>query len=167
MKKSPLRSKLLVLALLAVMPVAATKSNDSKAAARKFIGTWRLVSYVGGTAEAAANRGQHPTGLLYYDGLGNMAVQIMPDRARPKYAGTQPTPDEARAALAGYSAYFGTYTVDERARTVTHHRQGNINPGGIDDGVRHYEFALGDRLILTLEVKAPAPPAHVTWERLK
>jgi len=167
MKRHPLRSKLLILALLTVMPVAPTESSDSKGVARKFIGTWRLVSIVGETAEVAANRGEHPTGVIYYDGLGNMAVQIMPDRARPKYAGTQPTPDEAKAVLAGYAAYFGTYTVDENARTVTHHRQGNINPGGIDDGVRHYEFTPGDQLILTPQVKPPAPPVHLTWERLK
>jgi hypothetical protein len=40
-----------------------------------------------------------------------MAVQIMPDRDRPKFANSQPTPDEAKSALVGYTAYFGTYTV--------------------------------------------------------
>src|SRR5712692_6511725 len=167
MKKFAFLSALLLVALLAVISVAPTESSGSSAAARKFIGTWRLVSYVGGAAEVAANWGQHPTGLLYYDGLGNMAGQIMPDRVRPKYAATQPTPDEAKAAITGYVAYFGKYTVDENARTVTRHRQGNINPGGIDDGVRHYEFAPGDRLILTPDVKPPTPPVHLTWERLK
>ena len=91
----------------------------------------------------------------------------MPDRARQKYAAPLPTPDEAKAALIGYTAYFGTYTIDEKPRIVTHHRKGNINPGGLDDGVRHYEFAPGDRLILTPEVTPPTPPTHLTWERLK
>lgn len=86
--------------------------------------------------------------MIYYDGTGHMAVQIMPDRARPQYAGTLPTPDEAKAAILGYAAYFGTYTIDERARIVTHHRTGNINPGGLGDFVRGYEFASDDRLIL-------------------
>jgi lipocalin-like protein len=59
---------------------------------------------------------------MYYDGLGNMAAQVMPARARPKYAGTQPTADEAKEALTGYLAYFGSYSVNERSHTITHHR---------------------------------------------
>ncbi|MSQ15053.1 MAG: hypothetical protein EXR50_04220 [Dehalococcoidia bacterium] len=54
--------------------------------AKRFIGMWRLVSITGTTAEVQANRGPHPTGVIYYDGTGHMAVQIMPDRARPRYA---------------------------------------------------------------------------------
>lgn len=97
--------------------------------AKRFIGTWRLVS-------------DTQTGLMIYDNLGNMAAQVMPNRVRPKYAGAQPTPDEAKQAITGYLAYFGTYTVDERARTIAHHRKANLNPGQIgDDAVRRYEFA--------------------------
>ena len=134
---------------------------------KRFIGTWRLASIVGGTAAGAATRGAHPTGVIVYDATGHMAAQIMPDRVRPKYAGTVPTPDEARAAVVGYTAYFGTYTIDERAQTVTHHREGNINPGGIVHGVRRYEFAPGDRVILTPIDNPQAPPTHLTWERIK
>jgi hypothetical protein len=119
--------------------------------AKRFIGTWRLVS-------------DSSTGLMYYDGLGNMAAQVLPNRARPKYAGAQPTPDEAKEALTGYLAYFGTYSVNAGAHTITHHRKANINPGQIDDdAVRRYEFVPGDRLILT-----PVDSANrITWERAK
>jgi hypothetical protein len=119
--------------------------------AKRFIGTWRLVSDVS-------------TGLMYYDRLGNMAAQVMPNLPRPKYAGAQPTPDEAKAAITGYLAYFGTYTVDDTARTITHHRKGNINPGQTtNDAVRAYVFAPNDRLILT-----PAGSANqIIWERAK
>lgn len=109
-------------------------------------------------------RGPHPKGLIYYDRTGHMAAQIMPDRAHPKWAASEPTCDEAKAALAGYTAYFGTYTVDERARTVTHHRIGNIAPGRPVDRVRRYEFVSRDRLILT---PAEAPNTHLTWERIR
>ena len=44
-----------------------------------------------------------------------MVVQISPDRPRRRFTGPQPTPDEALDAISGYAAYFGTYTVDERA----------------------------------------------------
>ena len=119
--------------------------------AKRFIGTWRLIS-------------DSSTGLMYYDGLGNMAAQVMPARARPTYAAAQPTPNEAKEAITGYLAYFGTYTVDERTHTITHHRKGNINPGQVDDdAARRYEFAPGDRVILT-----PVDSGNrITWERAK
>jgi hypothetical protein len=125
----------------------APASDDAK----RFIGTWRLISATS-------------TGLMYYDILGNMAAQVMPSRVRPKYAGAQPTPDEAKEAITGYLAYFGTYTVDERTHTITHHRKANINPGQVgDDAVRRYEFAPGDRVILT-----PVDSGNqIVWERAK
>lgn len=116
-----------------------------------FIGTWRIVS-------------DNSVGLMIYDAFGNMTAQVMPLRARPKYAGTEPTPDEAKAAITGYLAYFGTYTVDEREHTITHHRKGSINPGQVgEDAVRRYQFASDDQLIL-LPVESAA---HIIWERVK
>src|SRR5690349_4452109 len=130
-------------------------------AAKRLIGTWRLLSITESLLQQY--RGENPTGVLYYDDKGNMAVQIMPSRQRPKYAGTLPTPEEAREALLGYTAYFGTYTVDERERTVTHHRTGNINPGGLGDFVRRYEFLSEDMLIL-MPIESRA---GLTWQRIK
>ena len=130
--------------------------------AKRFVGTWRLASIMQ-NGRMDLHRGPHPTGMIYYDAKGYMAVQIMPDRPRPKYAGASPTPDEAKAAISGYTAYFGTYTIDERARTVTHHRTGDINPGPFGDFVRRYEFASDDRLILRPVETTNA----LTWERIK
>ena len=59
--------------------------------------------------------------MIYYTAGGHMAVQIAPDRERKK-AGKEMTPEEAKNAVENYISYFGTYTVDERAGTVTHHR---------------------------------------------
>jgi hypothetical protein len=98
-----------------------------------------------------------------YDAYGNMAVQIVPDRDRPKFAANQATAEEAQAALLGYTAYFGSYSVDPLAGTVTHHRQGNINPGAIGDYVRRYEFAGDDKLIL----RPLESQSQLTWERVK
>jgi hypothetical protein len=171
MRRIAMRGKLLLLVVV-VASLGTTgiggQSVRQSETAKRFIGTWRLVSITGGTAAMAANRGAHPTGLIIYDATGHMAVQIMPDRVRPKYAGTLPTPDEARAAIIGYTAYFGTYTIDEQAMTVTHHHEGNISPGGATtDGVRRYEFAPGDRVILTPLENPQDPPSHLAWERVK
>ena len=119
--------------------------------APRFIGTWRLVS-------------QTQTGIMIYDSLGNMTAQVMPNRARRKYAAAEPTPEEAKDAITGYLAYFGTYSIDEHARIITHHRKGSINPGQVgDDVVRAYVFESNDRLVLT-----PAGSNNkIVWERAR
>lgn len=134
--------------------------------AKRFIGTWRLVSITGHDGALDPIRGAHPTGLIHYDTTGHMAVQIVPDRRRPRFSGALPTPEEAQAALIGYTAYFGAYSIDERARTVTHHREGNINPGGSGDFVRQYEFLADDKVAL-MPVESENPIGRLVWERVK
>ena len=147
------------MAILVLLALAAAGGANAQGA-KQLVGTWRLVDINNGTDP---NRGPRPSGLIYYDAHGNMAAQIMPDRPRAKYAATQPTPDEAKAAITGYTAYFGTYTVDERASTVTHHRKANLNPAGIDTVVRRYEFVTPDRIIL----RPVENQNQLTWERVK
>ena len=133
---------------------------------KRFIGTWRLVSITGQDGAPYPARGTNPAGLIHYDATGLMAVQIVPDRRRPRFSGAHPTPEEARAALIGYTAYFGTYSIDERAGTVTHHREGNVNPGRLGDFVRRYEFLADDRLAL-MPVEQENPIGRLIWERAK
>jgi hypothetical protein len=147
------------------------KGQRPSGTAMKFIGMWRLISIVDSKGLVAPDRGEHPTGFIVYDPSGNMAVQIMPDlRLRRKYAAAEPTLEEAKAALSGYTAYFGTWTVDEKAGTITHHLKGNINPRNVEtDNVRKYEFGPGDRV--TLITPGPTPESfggiRLTWEKVK
>ena len=94
--------------------------------ANKLLGAWRYVS----TRINGSNwdRGANPKGMIYYGPHGEMAVQIAPDVDRTR-AGAAMTPQEAFTAVKDYIAYFGTYTVDEAASTVTHHRQDSLQPG--------------------------------------
>jgi hypothetical protein len=127
--------------------------------AQRFVGAWR---YVGTTIDGAAKpRGNNPTGMIYYGPHGEMSVQIAPDVARRKAAAVM-TAEEAKVALTDYIAYFGTYTIDAQAGTVTHHRQSSVQPGDAAAVVRRYEFA-GDRLIL----RPPNSTQEITWERIK
>jgi hypothetical protein len=57
-----------------------------------------------------------------------MAVQIMPDPSRHPCGAAGPM-QGTPGAIPGYIAYFGGYKVDERAKTVAHHRAGNVTPG--------------------------------------
>ena len=128
--------------------------------AKHIVGTWRLVDIRNDKGEQI--RGPHPKGLIYYDASGNMAAQIMPDWERPKFGLGKSTPEQAKAAIDGYSAYFGTYSVDEKAGTLTHHREGNINPGDLGDWVRQVEFREPNRLVL----KTKRTNNQVLWERI-
>ena len=171
-----LASSALTLAALAVVATAQQPADRPAAAStHEFVGTWKLVGFETSDPESRTYRGEHPSGMLVYDAAGNMAVQIVPDRVRGPFtgpaaelfSGPRPTPEEAFDAIAGYAAYFGTYVVDERAETVTHKRVANLNPGGLGDFVRRYEFETPDRLILVPLERADRRAIRLTWERQK
>jgi len=128
-------------------------------AAKNLLGAWRYI----GTRINGGNwdRGANPKGMIYYGPHGAMAVQIAPDIGRTR-AGAVMTPEEAKIALTDYIAYFGTYTIDEQAGTVTHHRHDSVQPGDCGDLVRRFDLN-GDRLVL----RALNSTLEVTWERIK
>jgi hypothetical protein len=67
-----------------------------------------------------------------------------------------------------YDAYFGTYSVDEKATppTVTHHMEGSLNPEAVGhDAVRDLLIS-GDKL--TLVVHGSTPDVNVnSFSRVK
>jgi Lipocalin-like domain len=157
-----MHGRLSLLALgLALTVVADARSQPMQSeAARQFVGIWRYVgTWIDG--KPRPNRGANPKGYIFYAASGEMAAQIAPDRVNPM-AGVTPTAEEAKAALADYVSYFGTWSLDERAGTVTHHRQASVQPGPLTDYVRTYEFR-GDRLIL----RPVGTTQEVVWERIK
>jgi len=152
-------------------PASETAAQASTGTALKdrFVGTWKLINVeqrnakgelIDPTSAASSNR----TGYLIYDPSGYMAVSIVP-AGRKKYAGAQPTADEAKAAIAGYAAYFGSFTVNEGDSTVTHHLQGSLNPGMAPEQKRFFEFA-GDRLTLKPPIAANGNQSRLTWQRM-
>ena len=141
----------LVIAALAVVavcmggrvPTAAQIPRPSPGASDRatFVGTYRLVQ-----TEVKDDKGEwtrtpnfNSVGYITYADTGHMGVHIMP-RNRARFAANQPTPDEAVAAIRGYTAYFGPFTVDEKSKIVTHHRIGTIRPGQPPPFQRYYEF---------------------------
>jgi len=114
--------------------------------------------------------GGDPVGRLTYDAHGRMAVQFM-RRERPPFASGEMrggTVEEMKAAFHGYVAYYGTYTVDEAAGTVTHQVEASLFPNWVGQSqLRSFELS-GDRLTLTTP-PTPAAGGMVTlvleWER--
>jgi hypothetical protein len=99
----------------------------------QMLGAWELQSRTvrRSTGEVALDPvlGRQPTGRLIYEGSGRMALQMM-RQARARAISQPANPDEATNAriVLGYDAYFGTFTVDEAAGTVTHHVEGSLFP---------------------------------------
>jgi hypothetical protein len=106
-------------------------------------------------------------GYIHYSPTGHMAVQIMPPN-RKKYAADEPTPAEAAAALPGYTAYFGTFTVNEKEQYVVHHREGQVSPMGEVDAKRFYQFNGNRVTLMPAAADDPSKPGNnrLTWEKL-
>jgi hypothetical protein len=142
-----------------------------------FVGAWRLVSIetVRPNGEVIYPfYGKHPEGLIVYDRSGWMSVQIAADPAAAVPAGgsweavlAAPTGEKVRA-FEGYYAYYGSWTLDPAASTVTHHIRQSLHPGERgDDAVRHFELK-GNRLILTAKSHEMGEDheRRIVWERL-
>ena len=135
----------------------------------KLVGQWRLVSTEQvreGEPATPGAMGTSPLGLITYTADGHMLAQLAP-ASRPKVRAADASPAQVKELLRTHTSYFGTYTVDERTRTVTHHRDGSQVPGE-RDFVRTIDLS-GQRLMLTTPttvVDGKKRFARITWERV-
>jgi hypothetical protein len=129
----------------------AEAKEGSRPLSVRLIGRWSLVSFEEGNGESTGYPlGRDATGQIVYDAAGNMAVQIMKAH-RPMFAsGDQGigTMEEMSAALGGYVAYCGTYSVDETARMVTHSLTMSLFPNWVGTEQRRHVAFNGDQLTL-------------------
>lgn len=119
----------------------------------QFVGTWQLVSSEFRRADGTIiyPYGPDAIGTLYYDALGNMAVQLL--RAdRPLFAAgdrQQGTPAEIKSAFEGSLAYFGRYEVDKQENIVTHHITGCTFPNWIGQPQKRFFAFVENQLTLS------------------
>ena len=151
--------------------------NDKTGIASKFIGTWRLASVEarrpnGEVAPTPARYGTKTVGYLMYDSTGHVTVQIMrPDR--PKFAVNdidKGTPEEVKAAWEGYSAYFGTYEINDAEGFVVHHVEGSSFPNYVGSEQKRFYELSGDTLVLKppqRQVGNEQLNMRITWQRVK
>jgi hypothetical protein len=140
-----------------------------RAANNRFAGIWKLVSQE--TLDAKGQivpPGPNATGRLgyvVYDPAGYMAVTIASPE-RPKFAGRQPTPQEARAAMGSYTSYWGSFAVNEATSVVTHQTFGALSTAmSGTDQVRGFTIS-GNRLTLRPPASANGNQSSLTWERV-
>lgn len=138
-----------------------------------FVGNWELVRVDRIDAEGELLPPPEPPafgsegaiGYIMYHPSGYMGVTIMQPGRKP-YAGEEPTPEEALAALSSYTSYFGTYSVNDAEGYVTHHLQGNVRPPNTSaDNERKYEFS-GNQLTLMPPVGDSGVQLRIVWQRV-
>jgi hypothetical protein len=135
----------------------------------RLLGSWRVAKWEWEDREGAVTSplGDDPVGQLVYDASGRVSAQLM-RRHQPLFCDDDwrhATDEEKARAWSGYFGYFGTYTVDEQARTVTHHIEGSWFPNLVGTRqVRRYSFD-GDRL--SLEAETPWGHVTIVWERIE
>ena len=144
-------------------------AND---ATQRIVGTWQLmtrtVTRADGTTIVDPVLGEKPTGRLVYDASGAMSLQMMRTGRKDAIS----TPASARdktnpRVILGYDSYFGRYTVDEKAGTVTHHVEGSLFPEDLGyDWVRPFTLK-GDTLTLRLTSATDGLTRTLVFQRMR
>ena len=164
-----------VISVFSLVPLARAGTNEASAR-KKFVGVWKLVSGESRdqvTSEVRYPWGTKPVGRLAYDDAGRVFAQLM-NPGRRSVGGmanrgaaaaiATASAEDMREMLTGFNAYFGTFDVDEPARTVIHHLQSALIPSWVGtDQRRKYEFSGSNRLIMFNT--ASQADYRLVWER--
>jgi Lipocalin-like domain len=135
---------------------SAKKTSSSGGAKEKLIGAWHLVHIDAPGRDGKSAPVPQPKGMLIYTPDGHVSVQLMyPESANGL---------SNEYVLNGYEASFGSYDVDETARTVTHHVQGSNTRDLLvgKDLPRKFEFTADGYLVI--RSTRPDERWSVTWE---
>jgi hypothetical protein len=148
-----------------VSAVAQTKSIKDQ-----LVGMWTLVSETDVTSDGKKSEGfgPNPLGAYVFDAGGHFAQMLM--RADlPKFDNRlQGTPDQNKAVAQGSVAYYGTYTVDEAAKTLNVHILGGSFAKFIGtDGKRIITGLTADELRFTNPATSGGTSAETVWRRAK
>ena len=126
--------------------------------AAAIVGIWKLKSRedVDNTGRAHVDPflGRDPLGVICF-GPGHFAAQFMKrDRSRQEDVLHRSQAKNNTAGVNGYDAYFGTYSVDEIAGTLTTHLEGSIAPANIGATYVRDARVVDNELIVQLHTTA-------------
>ena len=154
--------------ILSALALADSRQSARPAAApasQRIVGAWELQSRTVRRANGASLQdsvlGEKPLGHLYYDASGVMSLQMMRlGRKEPISTPSSPADRHNPRVILGYDSYFGRFTIDERAGTITHRVEGSLFPEDLGkDFVRRFTL---DGDALTLAFTSPAEGDDVT-----
>jgi len=142
--------------------VAGSAAGQDKSLKDQLVGTWTLVSH-----QSVSMYGANPQGVAFFDTGGRFIIAVMRSD-RTKYGSNHPaqgTDAENKATAQGTMTYFGTYTVNEAARTIDIHIEASSSPNWSGTDQQRAFSIVGDRLTLT--ARALGGSADVVWQRAK
>lgn len=112
-------------------------------------GVWRLVEYHDWNADGTEieSLGNQAPGIFVYTPEGNLSLHIMTQFDRPT-VNSETTNEERGEIYRPYIGYFGTYTVDYEAKTITHNIEGAKLPNRIGrSAIRTFYFDDSDLVL--------------------
>jgi hypothetical protein len=126
--------------------------------AAAILGIWKLKSRedVDDTGQIRIDPflGRDPLGILCF-GPSHFAAQFMKrDRSQPENVAQPVQAKNNTAAVNGYDAYFGTYSIDEIAGTLTTHLEGSISPANVGNIYIRNARVVDNELIIQLPTTA-------------
>jgi len=139
------------LALLAASAPAMTQSGPQ----HRVVGSWKLQAsertFRDGHKEY--HFGRNPVGRIVYEKSGKMfALAMRPGRPSTLAPGMDldgASETDLRNAVTGFTAYIGTYSVDEANQTLIHHVQAHLNPSSVGTDMKRKFHFEGRNLVLT------------------
>lgn len=171
----------LILGLAIAVVTTAQVQKPTGSQTQQVTGMWQLASYEtrNSKGELLTQSPYHYTdGIIRYEPTGRMSVQLVNNDDRPTFPTGNFTrvvqaakTEDLQAAVLGYLAYFGTYSIDETKNTITHHVQESTNNYKGSDQVRNFELN-GDQLVLVKSVsskpgeKQDQLTSRIEWRRL-
>jgi Lipocalin-like domain len=167
-----LRLLALLFIVTAALDLQTPAPRPASGATQRIVGTWQLmtrtVSRADGTTIVDPVLGEKPTGRLIYDAGGAMSLQMMRTGRKDAISSPANARDKANPrVMLGYDSYFGRYTVDEQAGTVTHHVDGSLFPEDLgEDWVRPFTLE-GDTLTLRLTSVADGLTRTLRFQRVR
>jgi hypothetical protein len=134
------------------------------------LGVWLLRSRedydAQGTRHIDPFLGADPLGILSF-APHHFAAQFM-NRDRSSAPAGGPAGANNSAAVNGYDAYFGTYTLDLAAGTIATRLEGSVSPANIGMVFTRAIRVVGDRLFIQLATTTPSGVAvtrTLVWDR--
>jgi len=136
---------------------------------QQILGTWSLVSqYVEQDGKKIERFGSNPKGILIYERNGRIAsILLRPDL--PKFASNNAmtgTADENKAVAQGSTAFYGTWSVDEKKRTIKTHIDGSTFPNWDGQDQERPVTISGDELKACVAAQIGGTACTV-WKRVK
>lgn len=124
---------------------------EMPASSPSIVGSWRLESWtIAGDAPRCTDAEGGSAGQIVYSSDGHMSAQLGCDRLPMDELGSMGSEEATARMTRRHFSYYGTYTIDEAAQTVTHHVMGSTSPAWVGtDRVRSFVFEGPDRIVLS------------------